>query len=163
MHYKSKGTSMYAQFRAAIDYVGIKTDPNQLIKENEQIHMDNADKMHVFDSVIDFLKLLKKQKKTMSICSNRGVSSLEKILAHNKMTQYFDMIISCKEQGFEKPDPTCLLGLVKKYDKPKSEFVLIGDSKTDADFATNAGIDFMVVDQYVNNRQFFRVLLETLY
>lgn len=163
LHYKSRGISMHTQFKEAIDYIGLNVDPHQLIKENEGIHLNNIHKMSAFEAVEDLLKLLKAKKKTLALLSNRGSGSLTKILEKNCLTGYFDVVISCKEAGHEKPDPYCILELIKKYKISKDKCVLIGDSKTDADFAKNADVDVLVIDHYINNRQFYRVLLETLF
>jgi len=62
--------------------------------------------------------------------------------------------------GHEKPDPFCLNQIIQKYDDPKESFVYFGDSKTDKEFAEAAGIDFLIIDNYLNKNNFFKILLQ---
>jgi phosphoglycolate phosphatase len=132
----------------------------QLIVENEAIHLEKASDVVVFDSFVDTLKFFKNAGKILSICSNRGVKSLNIILENNQINQYFENIISCSEVHHDKPDPFCLIELMKKYPNIKAEeTIYFGDSKTDADFAQNAGIDYLVIDHYLNKKQFYSMIL----
>jgi len=108
------------------------------------------------------LKHFKKRGKIISICSNRDTGSLDIILTHHNLKSYFDNIISCHAVGKDKPDPFCLKELMEKYpDTDLSETVYFGDSKTDAEFATNAGIDYIIIDHYLNKKLFYQMILES--
>lgn len=114
----------------------------------------------MYEGFEDILKHFKKLGKTISLCTNRAKGSLKLILERNKLTQYFDNVISCKDAGHEKPDPYCLAKLLEKYPNIKrEEIIYFGDSKTDAEFAQNAGIDYLVIDHYLNKKQFYVLIL----
>ena len=68
--------------------------------------------------------------------------------------------ISCTDAGHEKPDPYCLNKIIAESGKAKSEFIYFGDSKTDYEFAKAAGIDFLIVDHYLNEKKFYKMMLE---
>ena len=163
LHFKSKGTPMHIQFKTAMDYMGVDADPARLIKENEVMHLNNIEKVDVFEATHELLDLLKKKGKVLILCSNRGQGSLKKVLERHKLFEYFDDIISCADACHEKPSPHCLLELVQKYNVPKENFLCVGDSKTDVEFATAAGIDFIIIDQYMNQKKFFKMLVETFF
>ena len=132
----------------------------QLVVQNEAIHLRKASEVKVFDSFVETVLYFKKLGKILSICSNRGVKSLNVILEKNGINQYFDNIISCSDVGHDKPDPYCLVKLMTKYPEIKvEETIYFGDSKTDADFATNAGVDYLVIDHYLNKKQFYSMIL----
>ena len=64
--------------------------------------------------------------------------------------------------GRDKPDPFCLNELMEKYrDTTLGEAIYFRNSKTDAEFATNANIDFVVVDHYLNKKLFYQMILES--
>jgi len=51
---------------------------------------------------------------------------------------------------------------MKKYPDIKvEETIYFGDSKTDAEFAQNAGIDYLVIDHYLNKKQFYSMILNS--
>lgn len=166
LHFRSRGKSMHLQFEEAVKYINLKIDPQKLVEENEKLHIDNADKfnsMNAFESVKELLETVRTKGKKISICTNRQYGSQKIILEKNGLTKYFDNVISCLDEGHEKPDPYCLLKLIEKYDEPKDNYIYFGDSKTDHDFAQNAGIDFIIIDQYLNQKKFFKMVLQAFF
>ena len=59
--------------------------------------------------------------------------------------------------------PYCLNKLIEKYSEPEESYLYFGDSKTDHDFAHNAGVDFIIIDQYLNKKKFFNVILQAFF
>ncbi|WKZ29995.1 MAG: HAD hydrolase-like protein [Candidatus Dojkabacteria bacterium] len=163
VHFRSRGKSMHLQFEEIVSKLNLKLDPEQLVKENEELHIKNVDRIGSFESVEELLKMFKANNKLVSLCTNRQYGSLRRILDNNNLTHYFENIISCLDEGYEKPDPKCLLDIVNKYDLPKDNYLYFGDSKTDHDFAKNAGIDFVIIDQYLNQKKFFKVILQAFF
>lgn len=160
VHYSSRGRSMDEQFKNVIDKFHLKVSVEQLAAENEELHKQNASEMKMFPGLEDLFKHFKSMGMIVSLCTNRAKGSLELILTKNKMLHHFDNVISCRDEGYEKPDPYCLNMLLDKYpDIDKSEAIFFGDSKTDADFANNAGIDFLVIDHYLNKKSFYLMAL----
>ncbi len=163
LHFRSRGKAMHQQFEDAVKHLKIKATPDQLVKENEDLHIKNLKKIGSFESTEEMLKMLKSNKKLISVCTNRQYGSLHKILKNNNLSTYFENVISCTDEGHEKPDPYCLLKIIKRYKEPKSSFLYFGDSKTDHDFASNAGIDFLIIDQYLNQKKFFKTILQAFF
>jgi len=161
-HKATRGVSMETLFQHVIDKFKLNISAKQLIEENEKIHLEKAIEVTVFDGFIDTLRHFKNLGMVLSICSNRGIRSLSIILESNKISQYFNNIISCSEAKHDKPDPYCLNELLLKYPKiSKEETIYFGDSKTDADFAQGAGIDYIVIDHYLNKKQFYSMILNS--
>lgn len=166
LHFMSRGRSMHLQFEDAVKYLNLDYDPALLVKENEQIHMQNVDKftkMNTFESARELLDVLRANGKLISVCTNRQYGSQKKIFEANSMTSYFENIISCSDEGHEKPDPYCLIKLMEKYDEPKESYIYFGDSKTDRDFAKGAGVDFLIIDHYLNDRKFYKMVLQSFF
>jgi len=82
------------------------------------------------------------------------------ILKYNHIDSYFDTVTSCIDEGYKKPDPTCLNRLMAQYEDDRSEFIYFGDSEVDRQFAKNSGIDFIVFDQYLNDKTLFIKLID---
>lgn len=166
LHYRSRGTSMHLQFEEAVKHLKWSIDPKTLVAQNEDMHINSAEKfakMHTFDAAKELLDVLKSNGKLISVCTNRQYGSQKKIFALNGMTHYFENIISCADEGHEKPDPFCLEQLIAKYAEPKEAYIYFGDSKTDRDFAKAAGIDFVIIDQYLNEMRFYKMILESFF
>jgi phosphoglycolate phosphatase len=79
----------------------------------------------------------------IAVATNRG-KSLEALFAHFNLESYFSYRISVLEAR-PKPDPDMLLKCVDNFGVRKSEAVYIGDTMSDYDAATNAGIDYIWV------------------
>lgn len=166
LHYRSRGTSMHIQFEEAAKYLKLEVPPQELVKKNEEMHINSAEKfakMHTFDAAKELLDVLKSNGKLISVCTNRQYGSQKKIFELNNMSHYFENVISCSDEGHEKPDPYCLNTLIAKYDEPKEAYIYFGDSKTDRDFAKGAGIDFVIIDHYLNEKKFYKMILEAFF
>ena len=162
VHFTSRGKPMEIQFQEVIDKFSLDCEANRLVDENEVMHQEKAGDIKIFAGFEDILRHFKKLGKILSLCTNRAEGSLKIILKNNKAEKYFDNIISCKDANHEKPDPYCLVKLMKKYPGiTKEETIYYGDSKTDAEFAQNAGVDYLVIDHYLNKKQFFTLALGT--
>ena len=116
--------------------------------------------MSILGGVEEFLQYLKDANRIISLCSNRDKNTLDLILANKNLTKYFDNIISCADAGHQKPDPYCLVKLIEKYPHVTNrETIYIGDSKTDETFANNAGMEYLIIDQYLNSNKFYSIIL----
>ncbi|MBU0619370.1 HAD family hydrolase [Patescibacteria group bacterium] len=160
LHFQNRGCSMCSQFTKAIRHFSLKTDPQELVKRNEKLQVNNFKKLNIFDAVDELIENLTSQGRQVSICTNRSSRSLLKILENRGIKKYLTKIISCSDMGHEKPDPYCLLELIKESGQPKQEFVYFGDSATDYQFATNAGVDCVIIDYYLN-KKFYKLIVES--
>lgn len=132
---------------------------NELLAMDKQIQTEDIDKLKIFDGVIEIFEFLKSQNKKIYMCTNRMESLLRLAMKHNDIEKYFDKVVSCVDRGFKKPDPTCLLELIDEAKAEKEEFIYFGDSIVDSDFARNAGIEHIIFDQYLNDKNIFKKLI----
>ncbi len=126
---------------------------------DKKIQAEDIARLKIFDGVTDILDFLKSRNKKIYMCTNRLHSLLTLALKHNGILPYFDQVISCIDEGYKKPDPTCLLKLIKESSADKSEFIYFGDSVVDSLFAKNSGVDHIIFDQYLNNKNIFKKLV----
>jgi phosphoglycolate phosphatase len=158
-HERVRGQTVVDLYKAAIEKFDLKTDLNTLLKLDESIQKSEYSKMKLFDGVIDILEFLKNKGKKLHICTNRIESLLIPILESTEIDKYFDDVISCIDRGHKKPEPFCLLELVNGNGGNKDDFIYFGDSEIDSEFAKNSGIDFIIFDQYLNERNLFKKLV----
>ncbi len=161
LHFRSKGTSMYLQFAEAKEHFGLSNTVEDLLKINDVLQEEKMHEVNIFDATEDMLKLLRNKNRKVSILSNRQSKTLEGVLRKKNLYSYFSNVISCVDAGYEKPDPYCLNKLVADSKEPKSDFIYFGDSKTDAEFARAAEIDYIIIDQYINQKKFFKMILQS--
>lgn len=161
LHFKSRGTSMLLQFQEAVTHFSLSIDPQKLVRQNEKLQIKNSKQVALFDSVKELFIKLTSQKRKVSVCTNRPKKSLLKILKGQDVQKYLTNIVSCHDAGHEKPDPFCLIKLIKESGEPKADFIYFGDSITDYQFAENAGIDFIIIDYYLNQKKFYKLIVES--
>jgi len=106
---------MKLQFDMVRQELQIPAPIEQFVLLNKRLQVENFTKVKLFEGFAQMLEYLKKTGKIISICSNRDVNSLNKVLIFNNLDKYFDNIISCEEMKHEKPDPFCLNKLKDKY------------------------------------------------
>lgn len=161
VHRENKGASMHFQFKAIIDHFSLNADPQTLVKADEDMQIEKLHQIKAFEGVDLVVKSLRKSNKEVSLVSNRQSISLQKILERNGLHSHFTNVISCSDEGHEKPDPYCLNQIVEKSGLSKESFIYFGDSKTDYEFAKDAGIDCIIIDHYLNQKKFYKLLIES--
>lgn len=160
VHKENRGTSMDLQFQIVIDKFKLDVDAEKLTADNDHLHVKNYKRITLFNGVHKLFGILKDKGKLISVCTNRQYESLNKIIDANDLRKYLSDVVSCKDEGHEKPEPDCLLDLVEKYGDPMDSYIYFGDSKTDFDFAANAGMDSVIVDQYLNGKNFYDMIIK---
>ncbi len=160
LHFTTRGKAMHLLFQEAIDHFDLKLNAVKLTEENELLHQEKFEQIKFFEGTQELLDSLKSKGKKVYICTNRQYGSLNKILEKNQLRQYFEKVVSCKDEGHEKPDPFCIHKIIEESGQPKENFMYLGDSRVDYDFAEAAGVDFVIVDHYINKKQLFKMLME---
>ncbi len=159
LHETYRGATIVDLYKTAIKELGLKSKLEDLLKLDAHIQTSEYKEIRIFDGVIDILEFLRGQDKTLHVCTNRLGETLLPILKENKIHNYFDNVISCVDEGHKKPDPKCLNDLITKIGDPKNDFIYFGDSEIDCKFARNSGIDFIIFDQYLNEKNLFKKLI----
>jgi len=111
----------------------------KIYKEKESTLIDTA------KPLLDTINFIKenKDKYTYHIWSNNMTNTLIEVLKSKNLVKYFETIIGRDQVDFAKPD---IGGFNKIFDPKihdKSDFIMVGDFKSDEISAINAGIDFV--------------------
>ncbi|MHC1716376.1 MAG: HAD-IA family hydrolase [Candidatus Dojkabacteria bacterium] len=159
LHENIRGMTIVDLYSEILKELNIEADVDKLLKLDYEIQAENIDKMKIFEGVVEILEFLKTNDKRLYICTNRTKGLMMKVLEENNIHRYFDEVISCVDTGFKKPNPYCLIDLIKRSGLEKDEFIYFGDSEVDSQFAKNAEIDHIIFDQYLNNKNLFKKLV----
>jgi len=104
--------------------------------------------------IYDTLKKLQTKGYTLTVCTNRGIS-LEYLLDHFDMGNFFAYTVTAIDVAKPKPDPEGLYKIMKKYDVDNKRLLFVGDSFTDYYAAKDADVEFLA---YENELEESRVL-----
>lgn len=159
LHESIRGMTIEDLYIHILKKLNLKADVAKLLKHDHLIQKENIDKMKLFDGVVDILEFLKRNRKKLYVCTNRSKDLMAQVFKTNQIFPYFDEVISCVDNGYKKPNPYCLVDLIKRSGIPADEFIYFGDSEVDAQFAQNANIDNIIFDQYLNNKNLFKKLV----
>lgn len=159
LHESIRGLTIEDLYEHIAKKVNVKIEMERFLKRDFEIQQDNIGRMELFDGVVEILEFLKSSGKKVYICTNRKKELLMNVLNTNNIAGYFDEVISCADLGFKKPNPYCLVDLIQRSGKSIDEFIYFGDSEVDSQFAQNANIDHIIFDQYMNNKNLFKKLV----
>lgn len=159
LHDSMRGMTIQDLYINILKELNITFDLPELLKQDAIIQTNNINKMRLFDGVVEILEFLKTNGKRLYICTNRTKPLLINILKTNNIVDYFEEVISCVDAGYKKPNPYCLVDLIKRSGIKEKQFIYFGDSEIDSQFAQNAGIEHIIFDQYLNNKNVFKQLI----
>jgi HAD superfamily hydrolase (TIGR01509 family) len=97
--------------------------------------------LKVFPYVKTELKALKKQGVKLAVATSSPKKIALKVLENNKLTQYFDVIITKNDVKESKPNPEIFLLARRALGIPKKDCVVIEDAINGFKAAKRAGID----------------------
>jgi len=91
--------------------------------------------------IYDTLGLLSKRM-VLGVATNRG-NSMQEILKHFGMGQYFSTVVTSRDVARPKPHPDMLLLAAERLNLAPESLVFVGDSELDETAAVTAGIRFV--------------------
>ncbi|MBI2357039.1 HAD hydrolase-like protein [Candidatus Dojkabacteria bacterium] len=159
LHESIKGRAIEDLYKFILKKVNVKADIKELMRQDHIIQQENIDKLQIFDGVVEILEFLKSSGKKLYVCTNRTKSLMIDVLESNKILPYFDEVVSCVDAGYKKPNPYCLIDIINRSGIPAEQFIYFGDSEVDSEFAENANIEHIIFDQYMNNKNLFKKLI----
>ncbi|MDY6226461.1 MAG: HAD family hydrolase [Clostridium sp.] len=92
-----------------------------------------------YEGIITLLDELRVKGIKLAVVSNKKHEFTIEIV-NKYFGNRFDVVLGHRENYKEKPDPTSVLEIIKKFNVSKSECIYIGDSNVDVMTARNSGI-----------------------
>lgn len=99
----------------------------------------------VYDGIEELLTTLKSQGKKLVVATSKPEVTAKKVLRHFGLDKYFDYIAGASMNGSEDLKWQILNRALSAVDAEKSEAILVGDRKYDAEGAKICGIDSLGV------------------
>lgn len=94
----------------------------------------------------EVLETLKKKGVKLAIATNMRSVHMKIFFSHFGLDKYFDKACTVSDVEKGKPHPDQLECILEKIHAENNETLMIGDSKTDLEFAKNAGIRIALLD-----------------
>lgn len=140
INYKKTYDLFKIRFKEVFDYYNAINQEIELFTSyHEDINLKPEATLYL--PVVKLLKTIKESGGKSFIYTNRN-ETLYGYLEKFNIKEYFeDCILEAN-----KPDPTALLEMVKKYNLPLNECVVVGDRSIDVDAAYNCGMDGILYD-----------------
>jgi len=114
-----------------------------VLTELKNHYADNpADETHPYDGIPEILNILRGQQ--LAVLTNKPHPLAFKVLEHTELDHFFDQIFGQREGIPIKPDPG-VLNEINRENIDLEHIWMIGDGQADAEFARNAGINFIGV------------------
>ncbi len=101
----------------------------------------------LIEKSFDLLQELHEQNKKLYLLTSNCREVVLPILEELKIADYFSKIVTVDDVKNLKPTPEPFK-LIASEPCDKSEFLMIGDSKSDSEFAQNVGIDYLDVSEF---------------
>jgi phosphoglycolate phosphatase len=101
---------------------------------------------HLYDGIVTVLENLNTAGWNIGVCTNKPELQANSLLKKLGIRSYFKSFIGSDTVGAAKPNSKPLLAAIELAGGIPSESVLVGDTKTDRDTATAAGVKCLLVN-----------------
>ena len=141
------GRSIWGQAKKEFGKVQDEKIKKEMIKDFTDFYGKNiVNESTLINGVKEFLVWSKKNKISMSVCTNKtdylAVDLLKKIGIHD----YFEYVAGHNTFDYCKPDPRHLTSVIEILQGDIKKSLMIGDSETDANAAKDAGIPVILME-----------------
>lgn len=106
--------------------------------------------MQPVPGLVETLRWLRSRGPT-ALATNRG-STIPQLLEHFALDAHFDLVVGLHDVARPKPAPDMLLRCLEHFALEPAEAVYVGDSATDHEAASAAGIEFVAVGEVAPGR-----------
>jgi phosphoglycolate phosphatase len=99
-----------------------------------------TDATHVYGGVSELLAKLSEKGIATAVLSNKPDDMVQRLLKHYLFSVSFDAVMGAGDSFPRKPDPSGALDIAQRLRILPEDFIFLGDSKTDMETATAAGM-----------------------
>ena len=105
-----------------------------------------ADHTTIYPGVVDGLHAFRSRGLPMSVVTNKWTTNTETLLAHFKLSAYFDHIVCGDTLTSNKPDPGMMFYSAGRFGVHPCQMLMIGDSGNDSRAAQAAGAPVVLMN-----------------
>lgn len=126
-------------------------DPLDIIEVSEMksiIYPDFFSYIKLNESLVNFMGLIKGERKHIAIASTAQRLNLENILNYFGLSDFFDYIITGADIKEGKPHPECYTKVMEYFNVAPLETLIFEDSKVGIEAAKASGANYIVVKKF---------------
>tara|TARA_B100000700_G_C14975244_1_gene823539 strand:- start:975 stop:1664 length:690 start_codon:yes stop_codon:yes gene_type:complete len=147
------GRSVWGQAKKELKKIKDKNITEQMVKDFIKYYGENILKeSELIEGVEDFLNWSKKNQISLAVCTNKPERLAVDLLKKIKIYDYFEYVAGSDTFDYCKPDPRHLTNIVEILNGDIRKSIMVGDSETDADTATNANVPFILLENGYTER-----------
>jgi len=147
------GRSVWGQAKKELKKIKDKNITEQMVKDFIKYYGENILKeSELIEGVEDFLNWSKKNQISLAVCTNKPERLAVDLLKKIKIYDYFEYVAGSDTFDYCKPDPRHLTNIVEILNGDLRKSIMVGDSETDADTATNANVPFILLENGYTER-----------
>ena len=138
-----------AETRAVVrEYYGVEDPAAFILDVNERVHKIEETYLPMKEGCEEILKGLKDAGYRLAVASASSMAMIERNLAFNGITEYFDEVVSTAQVARGKPEPDVFLYAAKRIGLPPEECYVFEDSMNGIRAGYAAGMrPVMIPDQ----------------
>ena len=147
------GRSIWGQAKKEFGKVQDQKIKDNMTKEFIDFYGKNIlHKSTLINGVKEFLVWCKNQKISMAVCTNKTEHLAVDLLKQIGIYDFFEYVAGHNTFDYCKPDPRHLTNIVEILNGDLRKSIMVGDSETDADTATNANVPFILLESGYTER-----------
>ena len=147
------GKSVWGQAKKELKKIKDKNITEQMVKDFIKYYGENILKeSELIEGVEDFLNWSKKNQISLAVCTNKPERLAVDLLKKIKIYDYFEYVAGSDTFDYCKPDPRHLTNIVEILNGDLKKSIMVGDSETDANTATNANVPFILLENGYTER-----------
>lgn len=112
--------------------------PEKILEINQIYHNAFLENMILYDNIIDFLELCKKNNIKICILTDYILEFTYKKLEKLNIFKYINCVVTSEEIGFDKPNKLMFYGALEKLKLKNNEVIMIGDNYDKDIFGCNS-------------------------
>lgn len=117
--------------------------------KHHYLHL-NQTEAPLFNGVLKMLQELHDRQFILAIATGKSHRGLQHAFEEHPVADFFSAV-RCASHYPSKPDPEMLLDILRTFNTPAEQALMIGDSIHDLEMAKNAGVDAIGVTHGVHN------------
>jgi len=123
---------------------------NKILILRRKLHDELIMNAKLFKDVLPVLLELRRRGFKLALVSSNVRYRLEAILARNRLSEFFDTVVSYEDVERPKPHPDMVFKALRDVRVSPRDALLVGDSVNDVISAKKAGVIAVLIDRYGN-------------